>query len=298
MAKKLKIGIIGMSEGNGHPYSWSAIFNGYDKEIMKDCPFPAIPDYLAKQKFPEDGLSNLGKVTHIWTQDRVVSNHIAKASLIENVVIDMEEMIGEVDAVLLARDDAENHYQMALPFLKAGLPIFIDKPMALSVKEARELFAAQEYDNQIFTCSSLRYANELKLTDAEKNRIGIIKHVEASVAKDWDTYAVHLIDPIISFLSERGQLEEIIPFVKNGMNMCLIGWENTSAFLKVTGDIPCPVKIEYFGENGNIEKIFVDSYNCFKETLKQFIQIVNNPEKNIKSEETIEIMKILEKGRG
>ena len=24
----LKLGIIGLSEGNGHPYSWSAIFNG------------------------------------------------------------------------------------------------------------------------------------------------------------------------------------------------------------------------------------------------------------------------------
>ena len=26
----LKLGIIGISNGNGHPYSWSAIFNGYD----------------------------------------------------------------------------------------------------------------------------------------------------------------------------------------------------------------------------------------------------------------------------
>ena len=32
---KLKLGVIGMSEGNGHPYSWSAIFNGFDREEMK-----------------------------------------------------------------------------------------------------------------------------------------------------------------------------------------------------------------------------------------------------------------------
>ena len=31
----LKLGVIGLSEGNGHPYSWSAIFNGYDSVEME-----------------------------------------------------------------------------------------------------------------------------------------------------------------------------------------------------------------------------------------------------------------------
>ena len=30
----IKIGIIGYSEGNGHPYSYSSIFNGFDKISM------------------------------------------------------------------------------------------------------------------------------------------------------------------------------------------------------------------------------------------------------------------------
>ena len=39
----IKLGIIGMTEGNGHPYSWSAIFNRYDVDAMtKECPFPGI----------------------------------------------------------------------------------------------------------------------------------------------------------------------------------------------------------------------------------------------------------------
>ena len=83
--KQLKLGIIGLSKGNGHPYSWSVIFNGYNPEVMKECPFPVIPEYLSKQKFPED-LIKEGHVTHIWTQDKSVSKHIAKASNIENIV--------------------------------------------------------------------------------------------------------------------------------------------------------------------------------------------------------------------
>ena len=39
MNKKLSLGLIGVSEGNGHPYSWSAIFNGYDKKKWKNVDF-------------------------------------------------------------------------------------------------------------------------------------------------------------------------------------------------------------------------------------------------------------------
>ena len=67
-------------------------------------------------------------------------------------------MANEVDAVLLARDDAETHLEMAKPFLKAGVPIFIDKPLAYTVSDAEEILASQQNPDQIFTCSSLRYA--------------------------------------------------------------------------------------------------------------------------------------------
>ena len=67
---KLKLGIIGMSEGNGHPYSWSSIFNGYNAAHMQECPFAAIPEYLSKQKFPEDSLAHLGEVTHVWCHEK------------------------------------------------------------------------------------------------------------------------------------------------------------------------------------------------------------------------------------
>ena len=81
----LKLGILGMSDGNGHPYSWSAIFNGYDIPKMSKCPFPVIPKYLALQDFPRDSIKN-ARVTHIWTQDKKISEDIASSSLIENIV--------------------------------------------------------------------------------------------------------------------------------------------------------------------------------------------------------------------
>ena len=47
--KEINLAMLGMVEGDGHPYSWSAIINGYNKEYMKDCPYPVIPKYLDQQ---------------------------------------------------------------------------------------------------------------------------------------------------------------------------------------------------------------------------------------------------------
>ena len=83
--KTLKLGIIGLSEGNGHPYSWSAIVNGdFDMRYMKDCGYPTIPAYLSANR---DTLGiDFAEVTHIWTQDRSISEHVSKASGVNTVV--------------------------------------------------------------------------------------------------------------------------------------------------------------------------------------------------------------------
>ncbi|MHB9025001.1 MAG: hypothetical protein ACYC7E_12660 [Armatimonadota bacterium] len=32
---EISLGMLGCTSGNGRPYSWSAIFNGYDRELMQ-----------------------------------------------------------------------------------------------------------------------------------------------------------------------------------------------------------------------------------------------------------------------
>ncbi|MCM8762294.1 MAG: hypothetical protein NC905_00970 [Candidatus Omnitrophica bacterium] len=59
-----KLAFIGTNEGNGHIFSWSAIINGrYDRERMKNCGYPVIPEYLSKDKILGPGIrsvTNLG----------------------------------------------------------------------------------------------------------------------------------------------------------------------------------------------------------------------------------------------
>lgn len=293
---KLKLGIIGLSEGNGHPYSWSAIFNGFNPAIMRECPFPVIPQYLSERQFPEEFLNDIGTVNSIWTQDIQTSKLVANAALIDNVCNKMEDLLKYSDAILLARDDAENHLEMASYFLKQGVPIFIDKPFATNVDQANEMMSLQEYGHEIFTCSSLRYAQELILSNDELNNIGELLEVEANCPKYWNTYAVHLLEPIIVNCPHRGQLWEIRKI--NSVNhTVLIKWEHLNAKITMTGKEPSSLEFKYIGKKGHVTKQFRDSFSCFKSSLRTFVDQVQREENLIPREETMEIVKILENGK-
>lgn len=292
----LKLGIIGMSDGNGHPYSWSAIFNGYNKQAMGVCPFPSIPEYLAKQVYPRDFLSHRGKVTHIFTQDILISENIAKASLIDNISSSIDEMLCEVDAVLLARDDGENHLSHSKPIIDSGKHIFIDKPFALNVNDAHEMWSLEKKENQIFSCSSLRFAKELFLTNNDKLILGDIVSFEASVMKKWSTYAVHLIEPVIIQIPNRGKFRGLSKLKKGQLQQTLIEWENLTGYIKTTGSIPTPLEINFVGKKGSVKKQFNDSFSCFKESLQYFIDIIEGYKPNINKKETLEIVEILQSG--
>jgi hypothetical protein len=84
----IRLAMLGSTPGNGHPYSWSAMFNGYHREAMtKECPFAGIPVYLNKQ--PPKTLTIPGaKVTHICFigEGGFTAEHVAKCSLVPNVV--------------------------------------------------------------------------------------------------------------------------------------------------------------------------------------------------------------------
>lgn len=197
----LRLGVIGTSEGNGHPYSWSAIINGgYREDAMADCGFAGIPLYLAANR---DTLGIDGaQVTHVWTQDRAVSEHIARASLIDHVVDRMEDLIGQVDGVLLARDDPEHHVAMAAPFLDAGVPLFVDKPLA-ATRDDLDYFAGQRAAGKfIMSCSAMRYAAESRAVKQALGTLGDIQLVTAVGKKDWVKYGVHMLEGLFALLDD------------------------------------------------------------------------------------------------
>jgi predicted dehydrogenase len=89
----------------------------------------------------------------------------------------IEELCKNVDAVLLESVDGRPHLEQVKPVLKARKPVFIDKPMAGSLRDVQEIFRlAAEGKVPVFSSSSLRFAKD---TQAVRNgSIGRVSYAE------------------------------------------------------------------------------------------------------------------------
>lgn len=294
--RELRLGLLGLSEGNGHPYSWGAIVNGYDEAEMAGCPFVAIPRYLAEHRFPEEAISG-ARVTHVWTQECTLSERIAAACRIEHVASEPAEMLDAVDAVLLARDDAERHAELGGPFLDAGLPIYIDKPLATSVAAARRLFARQAVPRRLFTCSALRYAAELRLDPAARAAIGPLRRVLASTPKRWSRYAVHLIEPTLELLNEPGGIKSHSASAAGGATRLRVAWESgVEAEFATLGDVEAPLTIQAVGERGERTLAFGDPFAAFKAALERFVAVARGEAEPVPEAEVLRVVELIELG--
>jgi hypothetical protein len=299
----LKLGLIGLSEGNGHPFSWSAIFNGYNSESMGLCEFPAIPKYLEKQSWPHDRIRG-AQVTAVWTQSLESSRSIASAGKIPRIVENVEEMIGQVDGVLLARDDPNNHLLLAAPFLKAGLPVYIDKPIALSLRALDSLYELETRPGQIFTCSALRYSHELTLSRQDKDELGDLISIEAIAPKSWDKYAIHIIEPVLKILPAGDRMTSWSSSLKRPtsskeeLRTLSVLWESgVEARLTTTGMNDTPILIKLKGTRGSKDLVFTDTFSAFKATLQSFVNGIMGGTIESPRAFNEQVVDLLEKGR-
>lgn len=89
----------------------------------------------------------------------------------------VEELAKNVDVVLLESVDGRPHLEQAKPVIKAGKPMFIDKPMAGSLRDVREIFRlAKAAKVPVFSSSGLRYGKDTQAVRA--GSIGKVTYAE------------------------------------------------------------------------------------------------------------------------
>lgn len=110
------------------------------------------------------------KMVSAWDYDPEQARGYAERYQIPQVVEHVGEMLGQVDAVLIGGgrrmpgknsvwgENADDHLALARPFLEAGLPVLVDKPMADRVEDAVTMIQlARRHGALLMTCSALRY---------------------------------------------------------------------------------------------------------------------------------------------
>ncbi len=285
----IKIGIIGMSSGNAHPYSWSSIINGkYDAEEISRVGYPAVAAYLRAN---EDTLGIPdGRVTHVWTQDAGISESIASSSGIENIVKRAEDMIGKIDAVMLARDDAEFHVEMAKPFIEAGIPVFIDKPLAIK-REDLDWFEQQSSSGKfIMSCSSMRYANECRVVKQDIASLGKLELVTAVGKKEWLKYGVHMVEALCATLDDP-EVATVQHIGETGRDVVHICFRNSlPATIHLFMEISGTFQLTYFGRNNWCMAEIKNSYSMFRDNIIEFLRSVLEGESRLDFKKTRNII--------
>jgi predicted dehydrogenase len=288
----IRLGVIGMSAGNAHPYSWSAIINGwFDANEITAIGYPAVAAYLQANR---DTLGiPAARVTHVWTQDRKISESIGKAAKVERVVDKLEDMIGQVDAVLLTRDDPENHVTMAKPFIDANIPIFIDKPLASTWDDLNWFKEKIAQGKFIMSCSSQRYANECKIVKQDLHNLGKIELITAVGKKDWIKYGVHLLEGIFA-LADDPKAMTVQHTGKNGQDIVHIEFENgLQATVHLFMDITATFQISVFGQNGWRLIEIKNSYSMFRDNIIEFVRSVQEGKPRLSFSTTENIIRTL-----
>jgi hypothetical protein len=288
-------GMIGMSKDNGHPYSFSAIINGFNQTKFKSSGWDVIYDYMSNE--PSSALGIPGaKVTHAWTQDINITGKLAAATEIDTVCSSLEQMINEVDAVIIARDDWETHLELSKPFLEKGIPVFIDKPLTMSKNELK-FFLPFMKSGKLMSCSGFRFASELHEDIMLERGLNNIKHISGVVLNDLEKYGIHLLEPVMAMLSNPPKSIRVSRKYALHDSYAFQFDEELTFDLECLGSVNKIFNLNFYGQKNKCEINFSSNFSAFKNTLTKFLEMVNTEIPPIAAGETTAVIGALQVAR-
>ncbi len=291
----IRLAVLGLTPGNGHPYSWSAIVNGYDRDLMtRECPYAGIPEYLNKQ--PPETLTIPGaRVTHICCtgEGEFTAEHVARCSLIPKVVNNPEDVIGEVDAVIIATDIGSEHVARAKSFVEAGLPIFVDKPMVDNPEDLTIFNGWIAEGKPILSSSSMRYSKEFLPYRLSTSNLGDLRYISITTAKKWETYGIHALEAVFPITgpgyisgTNTGSYERNVVHFKHAKGIDVVCVASTDMY----GGFGL---LSLCGTQGADQLVVKDSFFSFKRQLETFVEYLRTGIRPFPYEETEELMRMV-----
>ncbi|NQT26082.1 Gfo/Idh/MocA family oxidoreductase [candidate division KSB1 bacterium] len=181
--KNIRIGIIGAE--NSHTAGLGRLFN-------------------VEKKYP--GI----EVLYVWGETDEFAKNSAEKGAIPNIVKDPAEMMGKIDALIVDHRHAKYHLKAALPFVKVGIPTFVDKPFCYRVEEGKEFFKiARELGTPVTSFSSIAQSEATFDMKAQIPSTGNIEHIlwygPADIASKYGGiffYGVHIVQPLMVVFGE------------------------------------------------------------------------------------------------
>ncbi len=181
--KQIRIGIIGAE--NSHTIGYGKLFN-------TDKRFPGV------------------EVKYVWGETDEFAKRAMEQGNIPNQVKDPAEMMGKIDALIVDHRHPKYHLEAAIPFVKAGIPTFIDKPFCYRAAKGKEfLEMARKVGTPVSSYSSNAHsAATFDLKEQARNIEGINQVIRTGPV-DLDSeyggvffYGVHMVQTLMNIFGE------------------------------------------------------------------------------------------------
>jgi hypothetical protein len=187
----LKAGMIGLD--TSHVPAFAKIFNN-PKATGDLSAFRIVAGYPGGTDIPA-------------SRDRVKGFTEQLRGMGVEIVDTIPKLLEKVDVVLLESVDGRIHLQEAVPVIKAGKPLFIDKPVAGSLADAIAIYdLAKKQNVPCFSSSSVRFSpgtQELLKNESLGAIVGAVTWGSCTYQEgtpDMFFYGIHGIEPLYALM--------------------------------------------------------------------------------------------------
>jgi hypothetical protein len=195
--KLIRIGIIGAE--NSHTATLGKLFN-----VQK-----AFPDV---------------ELQYVWGETDEFAKKAAADGKIPNIVKNPNDMLGKIDALIVDHRHAKFHLEPAIPYIKAGIPTFIDKPFCYRVEEGKKfLKMARDLGTPVSSFSTAALSAGTFDIKKQVEEAGQINHMvcfgPVDIYSQWGGvffYGVHLVDTLSAIFGDFNI--EKVRVTRNGKN--------------------------------------------------------------------------------
>jgi hypothetical protein len=189
-AADLRLGIVGTD--TSHVIAFTKVLND-----------PKNPEHIAGAKIIAAYMGGSSDLPESSNRVQKYADELKTQWNVE-IVPDISALCSKVDGVLLESVDGRKHLEQARQIIAAGKPLFIDKPLASTLEDAREIDRlAKAAKVKWFSSSSLRFG-EMATTMKFSDTTGVLTWgpgpLEAHHKLDLSWYAIHPIELLFTLL--------------------------------------------------------------------------------------------------
>jgi len=248
---------------------------------------------------PQDLHVEGAQVVSIFGLDPARTQEVATKGNIPTIVEKPEEMIGKVDAALVVFRHGGLHRQYAEPFLRAKVPTFIDKPLAISPEDARALAQlAEKTGTPLTSFSTLRYAQDMVAFVKEAHEKGPITSAVFSGPADRQSeygglpfYGIHLVEMMQALHGPGIVSVQAVEHRKNVVATLCYG-DDRIATLNFLGNAAYVFHMLAFGKQGWVGRA-LDAGTCYRDGLEVVLSMVRTGKMPLRREELLEPVLVL-----